>query len=290
MLDAVASRPGVAITGATGYLGSRLCDHLSARGWEVFRLTRKPEPANRHDVRFALHAGPPDDFFAGRGIEALVHCSYDFRWHRWDDIHVHNVEGSVRLLRAAHEQGVKRIVLISTMSAFEGCKSLYGRAKLEIERAAVPLGAIVVRPGLIWGQRPGGMVGALAGAVKRLPVLPLIGSGGQMLYAIHEDDLAAIVERLIAGNDRPAGPITAACEHGLTFRQVLQTLAARAGRRVVLVPIPWRLFWTPLRLAELLGLPLNFRSDSVVSLVNQDPHPEFAATRALGIPLRDFRA
>jgi hypothetical protein len=57
---------------------------------------------------------------------------------------------------------------------------------------------------------------------------------------------------------------------------------------VKFVPVPWRLIWAPLRLAEALRLPLKFRSDSVISLVNQDPHPDFAATRALGVALRDF--
>ena len=102
--------------------------------------------------------GAPADFFVRHRIEALVHCSYDFQLHRWSDIHEQNVQGSIRLMRQAHEQGVTRIVFISTMSAFALCKSLYGRAKFEIEREAAALGAIVVRPGLIHGERPGGMV------------------------------------------------------------------------------------------------------------------------------------
>ncbi|HEX4145207.1 MAG TPA: NAD-dependent epimerase/dehydratase family protein [Pirellulales bacterium] len=285
-----AAERNCAVTGATGYLGSRLCESLAARGWNVFRLTRRPAGDDAHQVPFSLNAGAPADFFGRHRIRSLVHCSWDFRFHRWSDIEAQNVQGSIRLLRQAHEQGVSRIVFISTMSAFPGCKSLYGRAKLAVEREAAALGAIVVRPGLIYGERPGGMVGALTKAVRSLPLVPLIGDGRQMLYAIHEDDLATLVERLISGSDLPAGPVIAACERGLTFRQVLETLAARDGRRPKFLPVPWRLIWAPLRLAEAGRLPLKFRSDSVISLVNQDPHPDFAATRALGVVLRDFRA
>jgi nucleoside-diphosphate-sugar epimerase len=141
---------------------------------------------------------------------------------------------------------------------------------------------------LIYGERPGGMVGSLTKAVRSLPLVPLTGNGRQMLYAVHENDLATLIDRLLSGSDVPAGPIIAASERGMTFRQVLETLAAREGRRVKFLPVPWRLIWAPLRLAEALGLPLKFRSDSVISLVNQDPHPDFAATRAVGVALRDF--
>jgi hypothetical protein len=41
-------------------------------------------------------------------------------------------------------------------------------------------------------------------------------------------------------------------------------------------------------LAELLGRPLNFRSDSVVSLMNQDPAPDFTVAERLGVICRPF--
>ena len=35
--------PVVAVTGATGYLGSQICETLEAGGWQVIRLVRAPE-------------------------------------------------------------------------------------------------------------------------------------------------------------------------------------------------------------------------------------------------------
>jgi len=77
----------------------------------------------------------------------------------------------------------------------EGLPAFGGQAKLMIEEEALRLGAIVVRPGLIHGNEPGAMVGALTKAVKSLRVVPLIGSGKQVLYLVHEDDLAALLLR-----------------------------------------------------------------------------------------------
>jgi nucleoside-diphosphate-sugar epimerase len=191
----------------------------------------------------------------------------------------------------ARAQGVEKIIFISTMSAYEGCKSLYGKAKLLIEKEALRLGATIIRPGLIYGDEPGAMVGALTRAIKSLPVVPLIGSGRQTLYLVHEDDLATLVLRLL-GDEQPNldEPIIAASERGKTFRGILTTLAAMNHRRVRLVPLPWRLFWGVLKASEACGLKLGFRSDSVVSLVHQDPHPKFEATRKTGVHFRDFGA
>ena len=57
-----------------------------------------------------------------------------------------------------------------------------------------------------------------------------------------------------------------------------------------MVPVPWRLHWALLKSAEAVGLRPRFRSDSVLNLVNQDSHPDFAETRKAGVTFRDFDA
>lgn len=287
-IDNISTR-ACAITGTTGYLGSRLSKYLAQQSWSIYHLNRSADKADGYHVPFSLAQGPPEKFFSDRRVEALVHCSYDFRLNSRKEILEQNVRGSIRLMQAAREQGVRRIVFISTMSAFEGCSSMYGRAKLEIEKEAHRLGATVVRPGLIFGDLPGGMVGALTKAAGTLPVVPVIGSGRQVLYAAHEDDLARLVAYFLETERIIDGPVVAACEDGLEFRDILRELAARQGKRIRLLPIPWRLIWAGLRAAETIGLPIAFRSDSVVSLVNQDPAPSFERTRSTGVIFRPFR-
>ena len=179
-----------AVTGANGYLGSKITEALTQRGWQVHKLVRRPESdSDQISARFTLEQGAPAGFFRDHGIDTLIHCAYDFRPTRWPEILETNVLGSVRLMKAAKAENVRKIIFISTVSAFEGCKSLYGKAKLEIEREALKLGAVVVRPGLIYGDQPGAMMGALAKAVQRSSIVPIIGNGKQLLYLVHEDDL-----------------------------------------------------------------------------------------------------
>ncbi|MDG6110130.1 NAD-dependent epimerase/dehydratase family protein [Dactylosporangium aurantiacum] len=275
----------VAVTGASGYLGSRLCRGFVAAGGRAVRMSR-----GSAEARFTLAAGAPDGLFRRHRVLALVHCAWDFTASRRADVAAHNVLGSIRLMEQARAEGVETIVFVSTISAFPGCRSEYGRAKLTVEAAARRLGALVVRPGLVFGDRPGGMIGALSAAVRTSPVVPLVGTGRQLLYPAHEDDVVALVRRLVVRPDlvEPGRPVIAAHEHGWTLRRILEGLAARQGRAIRLVPVPWRAVWLPLRTAELLGLHPPFRSDSVVSLVNQPRSPDFAPTRAAGVAFRDF--
>jgi len=276
------------VTGAGGYLGSRVQAALEQRGWRVVALTRNPKPG-RAAKKFQLGNEVSPEIFAG--ANALVHCAYDFKQIAWTDIHRVNVAGSEKLLRAARSAGVVNIVYISSISAFDGCRALYGKAKLETEKVARALGAWIIRPGLIHGDSPDGMFGKLVSQVEHATVLPLFGGGAQIQYLIHEQDLTAFIAECVAGKTSPLKtPVIVAHEQPWTFRQILEAIARTKGKRLRFVPVPWRLVWLAIKLAELCRVPLNFRSDSLVSLMFQNPQPSFEAQRALKIVCRPLTA
>ena len=137
----------IAITGSSGYLGSRLCRYFKTQGSSVFPLTGKPEIANVSlpATRFSLSEGVAKGFFAENRINTLIHAAYDFRPTSQREIWGINVKGSIALFKQARDESVERVVFISTMSAYEGCRSLYGQAKLETEGALREMGLRVVR-------------------------------------------------------------------------------------------------------------------------------------------------
>lgn len=273
-----------AITGTTGYLGSRLSAFLASREWTVRGLNRRGGGVEAHTFPFAL--GRPIEARALEGASALVHAAYDFAVRDWPEIERVNVQGSRALLAAARAAGVARVLFISTLSAFEGCRSLYGRAKLAIEKAVLDEGGIVVRPGLVYGDSPGGMVGRLS-RVAALPVVPLFASR-QRLYTAHEEDVCALVARLLQGPVPVAAPITAAARTPIPFGDLVARLAARKGRSVRTIEVPWRLAWAGLRALELAGVRPSFRSDSVLSLATLGTEPDFSALDAVGTSFRAF--
>lgn len=284
-----------AITGASGYVGGRIKDHFIENGWTVYELTRDPkrlEADKRFAVSYSLE-GPlsPKVLAVLTESDLLIHCAYDFRLVDPRKIWQVNVDGSAQLLHAAKSAGVRKIIVISTMSAFEGCKSQYGKAKLAVEKEARELGVVIVRPGLVFGKNPGGMVGALKKIVSVSGIVPMVGNGSQILHLAHEEDLTILIFN-IATDQIPgvSEPILAASENGKTFREILQVLASTQDKTVKFVPLPWRLVWLGVKLLELGRLRFGLRSDSIISLVGLDPKPSFELTKQFGVTFRDFNS
>lgn len=274
------------LTGSHGFVGSRLTRHLERGGWRVVAWTRQPAPGSG---AVAFHLGQEIDPSLLKGAHALVHCAYDFDPRRWEDITAINVVGSRKLLEAARQAGVESVVFISTLSAFAGCRSLYGKAKLEIESTARALGAYVIRPGLVYGDNPGGMFGRLVEQVRSSRFIPVIRGGKQVQFLLHDEDLGNLVQRCLDGRlPKPAGPITIAHEQGWELKTILGQIAQALGKRISFVPAPWQCVWLALKSLELAGVQTRFRSDSLISMVYQNPRPTFASPESLGFKCRPF--
>jgi len=276
-----------AITGAAGHVGSAIARSFHGHGWELLAFGRRGLENARH-VPWKL--GDDPQRLPWVDVDALVHCAYDFAPRGWAKIREVNVAASISLLRAAREQGVKRVVFISSLSAFPGCRSLYGKAKLEIETAALELGCAVVRPGLVWSENPGSMLAALERSVRSRAV-PLIGDGSYPQYLVFDEDLAELVFAL-GQKDAPkvARPISAAHPQGHSLRRILEGFARKHDRHPVYVPVPWPLVYAGLKALETLGLPAPFRSDSLIGIVFQNPAPQFALPEIPGITFRPYAA
>jgi len=279
-------KPLCAITGANGYVGGCFRQHFLARGWDVLELTRQPRPGARsHPFQLGGEFSPA----ALAGVSALVHCAYDFKPLRWPELQAVNAGGTAKLLAAAQAAGVGRIICISTISAYPGCRSLYGRVKLEIEKITLEAGGLALRPGLVYGDQPGGMFGKLVAQMRSSRIVPMIGDGSQILRMVHETDLCSFAEKYAAGTlSPPAQLYTAAHEYPWRFKNILQEIARGLGRNPVFIPLPWRLIWAGLKSVETTGCRLNFRSDSLVSLMYQNPAPELAGNLAAGLVCRPF--
>ena len=269
----------IAVTGANGYIGGRIVSHLRAAGGDPIELVRRSQADRRSSAdgqrtrRYAL-AQPLEPSLLD-GVETVVHAAWDLS-ARGPQVRAVNVCGSLPLLDALSARG-GRAVLISSLAAFAGARSLYGRAKLELERAVLERGGVVVRPGLVFGVHAGGLFGAIVAATSRHSFAPLLGGGSQRLFVTHDERLCELLAAVVGGRFAPHGPVFAAHELPTTLRAIAVQVARAHGRRLTVIPVPQRLAYLGLRWAEIAGLRLSFRSDSVLSLVNPAPLDVLAA-------------
>ena len=280
----------VGITGANGYVGGILAQGCKDRGHQVTALVRHPEqvrlgPLFGAAIAFDLEAGV--DVARLGQLEAIVHCAHDFSSPHPRVQNQRNVAGSLHLLQCAQKAKVERFLFISSMSAFPGCRSLYGQMKLAVERAVLAEGGMVVRPGLIFGDPLGGMMQALDKLVGRLPLVPLVGLGKNSLYLCHDRDLQELVNWLLLHGAPEPRPLLAAASEAMTLKQILTRLGQIRHKTPHFVPIPSALIYGLLKLPEALGLQFRIRSDGLVGLLHQDPQPCFDLPAA-GLAFRAF--
>lgn len=283
------------ISGTSGYVGSHLRNYFLDRNWEVYDLkhhikdssTGKATKSSEHLIYYSL--GDTLDNSVFENIEVLIHCAYDFCQYSWDDIYKINVEGSIRLLKLAKAASVNKVIFISSIAAFNGCESLYGKAKLEIEKEASKLSAYIIRPGLIYSKSPGGMFGTLDKLISLTSVVPLIGDGSNIVYPVHIDDICKLIFLISSGDNMSnLSPILAAHKDGKTFRKVLETLAASKNKKLTFIKLPYSFVLGILKSIESIGIRTRMKSDSLVSMMNYDRNPEFDPSILQMVQFREF--
>jgi nucleoside-diphosphate-sugar epimerase len=276
----------VGITGARGYLGGSLASVLRGAGTNVVEYRRGDAgSANGSVVRpFELGGAYPTGTF--EGVDCLVHAAWDLKEtnprRNWEI----NVEGSKRLVAAALEEGVDRVIFVSSMSAYFGTKQAYGLAKLAVERTVLEADQVVVRPGLVYGGVAGGMSLTLS-RLARLPVIPVFRNA--KLFTVHVDDVMAALHTLATAAVVPSTVLGLAQGTSTSFSEIMTAIADEVGTSARTVPAPWQPLLLALRVAERCGVKLPIRSDSLLGLVRSaDSVPGMDEDRELGLTFRPF--
>ncbi|WCL51272.1 NAD-dependent epimerase/dehydratase family protein [Leptospira sp. GIMC2001] len=274
------------ITGAHGLLGSILKKEFEKNGYIVYSLVR--DPKSDHDLYFSLQEQFDWTQISAK-VDILIHAAYDFYPTEKSDVIEINGYNSISFLQSAREFGIQNILYISSMAAYNGTKSLYGNCKILVEDHVISINGIIVRPGLIWGKELKGIFGALKNLILKVPLIPLIGYGDQVLYLAHEQDLASAINEISNKfQNFNSKVIILASDEPIEFKEVLKRIAKSVGKWIFLIPIPWWVFYSLLRILEIIKIKPPFKSDSLISLINQDKNPDFSYLSKLETKFRKF--
>jgi len=247
----------IAVTGATGLIGSALVARLRAGGHLVRRLVRSAREAQAGDVPWNPEAGTLDPA-ALAGCDAIIHLAGAPVAQRWTashkrDIRESRVQGTSLLAKAVAGMAVKpRVVLSGSAIGYYGDRgdellderSAPGTGFLADvgkawEAAADPIAQAGVRLVLL---RTGIVLSPDGGALeKMLPPFRLglggpMGSGRQWMSWISlEDHLRAMEHALVTEGVR--GAVNLVSPNPMTNASFATTLG-RVLRRPALIPLP----------------------------------------------------
>ncbi|MGN6481793.1 NAD-dependent epimerase/dehydratase family protein [Luteibacter sp.] len=193
--------PVIALTGATGFIGAALSEHLVKAGYRVRALYR-PRRGRTMPCADGLKwiAGDLDDQDAlaelMRGAVAMVHCAGSVRGASQADFDRVNEQGVIHVVDAAvREPACQRFLLISSLAAREPALSDYAGSKRRGERAlaerAGRLNWAAIRPPAVYGPGDREMLPLFQGMERGIAAIP--GAGDGRFSMIHVADLASAV-------------------------------------------------------------------------------------------------
>ena len=273
----------LALTGATGFVGSHLLDLALAGGHRVRALTRRPQPPVA-GVEWV--AGALDDEAAlarlVAGADAVIHVAGVINAADAAGFEAGNVTGTAALLAASTAAPVNRFVHVSSLAAREPGLSLYGASKARsealVEAAGLP--SAIVRPPAVYGPGDRETLELFRMARRGLVVLPPEGR----LSLIHVDDLARLLLALAVSDARLLVEPDDGRPGGWTHREFGQQLGAAVGRRVRTISAPRGLLKLAARADRLVrGRNAKLTPDRADYFCHPDwtARPAHAAPRAL---------
>lgn len=249
----------VVVLGGTGFLGRRVVRALLARGRAVDVGSRAPDRARVEGDARPVLADVRQRASLERAFEgavAVVNCVGLYTERGADTFHAVHVEGARAAAEIAARQGAARLVHVSGIGADRASRAAYIRSRAEGEdavRAAFPA-ATILRPSALFAE-DGGLFAALAPIVAGLPVVPLFGDGSTRLQPVHADDVAEAAARALESGSAPGTVYELGGPEVFTYREMLERIAARAGRRRLFVPVPFALWRVLAAAASLLSNP-----------------------------------
>lgn len=192
----------IAVTGGTGFVGTRFIDIATAAGHEVRALTRRPRRPQRQVEWVDGSLEDPDALRKlVTGCACVVHIAGVLKGSDASDFQRGNVEGTLAMLAASTAAGISRFVHVSSLAAREPKLSLYGASKARSEELVERSGLdwVIVRPPAVYGPGDKETLDLFKMASRGQIFMPPKGR----LSLIHVDDLARLL-LACAGEDAPS--------------------------------------------------------------------------------------
>jgi len=236
----------VLLTGASGFIGSRLAEALVAAGHEVVCAVRDPSRWSEGRYRtlqadFLRDTAPEAWRPRLAGIDVVINAVGIIREKGAQTFSRLHEEAPRALFQACADVGVRLAIQVSALGADQHAQSRYHLSKKRADDflAALPVRSVIVQPSLVFGA--GGTSAALFTMLASLPLIALPGRGEQQIQPVHVDDVVAAIVALLTHPVPSGARVALVGPEPMSLRCFLAKLRRAMGlgnARFALVPLP----------------------------------------------------
>jgi NADH dehydrogenase len=234
----------VFVCGGTGFVGGHLRQALRERGHTVRLLVHRRKEGVEQGVEQAEgDVTRPETLAAAvAGCDATINLvgiirEFPDRGVTFEKLHV---EGTRNVVAAARSAGIRRHLQMSAVGTRPAATSHYHRSKYrgEEEVRASGLDWTIFRPSLIFGPKDD-FINKLAGFIRTLPAVPVIGDGEYPIQPVSGADVARCFAMSLDMPETVGRTFELCGPDRLTYNELLDCIGRALGKnRVVKVGNP----------------------------------------------------
>ncbi|SDS99041.1 Uncharacterized conserved protein YbjT, contains NAD(P)-binding and DUF2867 domains [Nocardioides scoriae] len=256
------------MTGATGYIGSRLVPELVARGHDVVAAVRRDGAADPYpwaDDVTTRHFDITDPELVRSAVEGVDAVVYLVHSMESEDFVSKDREAAETTARACADAGVSRLVYLSGLVPDEDELSDHLRSRLEVEQVFLdgPVPATVLRAAMVVGSGSTSFE-IVRRLTRRVPIAPIPAWMRSSLQPVAVEDVVRLVGGALEGEPRNRHYDLGGSDV-VTYPELLHVVAGLMDLRRPQVVLPW----APKGLAgRIVALVTRMDRPTVVSLVD----------------------
>lgn len=228
-----------AVTGAFGFTGKAIAQHLIEQEKRVRTLTTHPrnpaELGGNVDVA-PLNFDNYDELKRSLDGVSILYNTYWVRIAYGGMTFEKAIDNSQKLIKAAEEAGVSRIVHISITNPSERSKLPYFSGKAKVEKAITEskLSYTILRPAVFFGKQ-GALINNIAWFMRHLPAFAIPGDGNYHIQPTYVEDLA---ELAVAGGESSDNKIIDAVgPETFTFNDLVYLIREKTNAKAIITHV-----------------------------------------------------